>query len=100
MSILPPLRGQDRATAPLLSSPHLLFARLTAPCATALDAEAATIVTYDPRLRDAAAPQRLFLAPEVFGLDEKALSRWRWRKARGVSLCHRANALLKAAGSE
>jgi len=34
---------------------------------TALDAEAATIVTYDPHLRDAAAPQGLFVAPEVLG---------------------------------
>lgn len=31
--------------------------------ATALDAEAATLVTYDPRLRDAAAAQGLFVAP-------------------------------------
>jgi predicted nucleic acid-binding protein len=32
--------------------------------ATALDAEAVTIVTYDPRLRDAAAAHGLFAAPE------------------------------------
>ncbi len=31
--------------------------------ATALDAEAATIVTFDPRLRDAAGSQGLFVAP-------------------------------------
>jgi predicted nucleic acid-binding protein len=31
--------------------------------ATALDAEAATIVTFDPRLRDAAISQGLFVAP-------------------------------------
>jgi predicted nucleic acid-binding protein len=31
--------------------------------ATALDAEAATVVTFDPRLRDAAASQGLFVAP-------------------------------------
>jgi predicted nucleic acid-binding protein len=31
--------------------------------ATALDAEAATIVTFDPRLRDAATSQGLFVAP-------------------------------------
>ena len=31
--------------------------------ATALDAEAATIVTFDPRLRVAAATQGLFVAP-------------------------------------
>ena len=33
--------------------------------ATALDAEAATLVTYDPCLRDAAAAQGLFVAPEA-----------------------------------
>ena len=33
--------------------------------ATALDAEAATLVTYDPRLRAAAAAQSLFVAPET-----------------------------------
>jgi uncharacterized protein len=32
---------------------------------TALDAEAATLVTYDPRLRDAAAAHGLFVAPEI-----------------------------------
>lgn len=31
--------------------------------ATALDAEAATVVTFDPRLRDAAGSQGLFVAP-------------------------------------
>ena len=31
--------------------------------ATALDAEAATIVTFDPRLRDAAGSHGLFVAP-------------------------------------
>jgi predicted nucleic acid-binding protein len=31
--------------------------------ATALDAEAATVVTFDPRLRDAAISQGLFVAP-------------------------------------
>lgn len=31
--------------------------------ATALDAEAATVVTFDPRLRDAASSQGLFVAP-------------------------------------
>jgi len=31
--------------------------------ATALDAEAATVVTFDPRLRDAATSQGLFVAP-------------------------------------
>lgn len=33
--------------------------------ALALDAEAATLVAYDPRLRRAAAAQGLFLAPEI-----------------------------------
>ena len=33
--------------------------------ATALDTEAATLVTYDPRLRDAAAAQGLFVVPEM-----------------------------------
>ena len=32
--------------------------------ATALDAEAATVVTFDPRLRDAAISQGLFVAPQ------------------------------------
>ena len=32
--------------------------------ATALDAEAATVVTFDPHLRDAAMSQGLFVAPE------------------------------------
>jgi predicted nucleic acid-binding protein len=33
--------------------------------ATALDAEAATVVSFDPRLRDAAASQGLFVAPPL-----------------------------------
>ena len=33
--------------------------------ATALDAEAATVVTFDPRLRDAAISQGLFVAPPI-----------------------------------
>ncbi|MPZ21667.1 MAG: PIN domain-containing protein [Luteitalea sp.] len=33
--------------------------------ATALDAEAATVVSFDPRLRDAAASQGLFVAPTL-----------------------------------
>jgi predicted nucleic acid-binding protein len=40
--------------------------------ATALDAEAATLVTYDPRLRDAAAAQGLFAAPEMLPQGSKA----------------------------
>jgi predicted nucleic acid-binding protein len=31
--------------------------------ATALDAEATTVVTFDPRLRDAASSQGLFVVP-------------------------------------
>ena len=46
MSITIPLRALDAL--------HL---------ATALDAEAATVVTFDPRLRDAATSQGLFVAP-------------------------------------
>jgi len=33
--------------------------------ATALDAKAATVVTFDPRLRDAASSQGLFVAPST-----------------------------------
>ena len=33
--------------------------------ATALDSGAATIVTFDPRLRDAASSQGLFVAPNT-----------------------------------
>jgi len=33
--------------------------------ATALDAKAATVVTFDPRLRDAASSQGLFVAPNL-----------------------------------
>ena len=33
--------------------------------ATALDAEAATVVTFDPRLREAAGSQGLFVAPSI-----------------------------------
>ncbi len=33
--------------------------------ATALDAKAATVVTFDPRLRDAASSQGLFVAPTI-----------------------------------
>ncbi len=33
--------------------------------AMALDAKAATLVTYDPRLRDAAASRGVFVAPEI-----------------------------------
>ena len=46
LSLTPPLRALDAL--------HL---------ATALDAEAATVVTFDPRLRDAAISQGLFVAP-------------------------------------
>jgi predicted nucleic acid-binding protein len=35
--------------------------------ATALDAEAATVVTFDPRLRDAASSQGVFVVPSDHG---------------------------------
>jgi uncharacterized protein len=49
----------------LLSQDAPLRALDTLHVATALDAEAATLVTYDPRLRTAAAARGLFVAPEV-----------------------------------
>jgi predicted nucleic acid-binding protein len=64
--LTPPIHR--RAERLLLSSLDLPLRALDAlHVATALDAEAATLVTYDPRLRDAAAPQGLFVAPEVLG---------------------------------
>ena len=58
-------------TPPLHRRAERLMLSLTIPLraldalhlATALDAEAATVVTFDPRLRDAAATQGLFVAP-------------------------------------
>lgn len=61
--LTPPIHR--RAERLLLSSLDIPLRALDAlHVATALDAEAATLVTYDPRLRDAAASQGLFVAPE------------------------------------
>lgn len=49
----------------LLSLDNPLRALDALHVATALDAEAATLVTYDPRLRDAALSQGLFVAPDI-----------------------------------
>ena len=56
----PVLRRAERL---LLSLPMPLRALDALHLATALEAEAATMVTFDPRLRAAAAAQGLFLAP-------------------------------------
>jgi uncharacterized protein len=62
--LTPPIHR--RAERLLLSSLDLpLRAPDALHLATALDAEAATLVTCDPRLRDAAAAQGLFVAPDV-----------------------------------
>ena len=53
-----------RAERLLLLSEVQLRALDALHLATAMDAEAATIVTYDPRLRAAAAAQGMFVAPE------------------------------------
>ena len=58
-------------TPPIHRRAERLMLSLTTPLraldalhlATALDAEAATVVTFDPRLRDAAISQGLFVAP-------------------------------------
>ena len=64
--LTPPIHR--RAERLLLSALDLPLRALDAlHVATALDAEAATLVTYDPRLRDAAAAQGLFVAPDVSG---------------------------------
>ena len=47
----------------LLSLPISVRALDALHLATAVDAEAATFVTFDPRLRDAAGSQGLFVAP-------------------------------------
>jgi len=52
-----------RAERLMLSLPLLLRAHDALHLATALDAGAATVVTFDPRLRDAASSQGLFVAP-------------------------------------
>jgi predicted nucleic acid-binding protein len=62
---------QAELTPPIHRRAERLMLSLTIPLraldslhlATALDGEAATIVTFDPRLRDAAASQGLFVAP-------------------------------------
>ena len=52
-----------RAERLMLSLPLRLRALDALHLATALDEQAATVVSFDPRLRDAAASQGLFVAP-------------------------------------
>ena len=59
--LTPPIHR--RAERLMLSLPIPLRALDALHLATALDAEAATVVTFDPRLRDAAISQGLFVAP-------------------------------------
>lgn len=59
--LTPPIHR--RAERLMLSLPVPLRALDALHLATALDAEAATIVTFDPRLRDAAGSQGLFVVP-------------------------------------
>ena len=54
-----------RAERLMLSLPLPLRALDALHLATALDEQAATVVSFDPRLRDAAASQGLFVAPAV-----------------------------------
>jgi predicted nucleic acid-binding protein len=62
--LAPPIHR--RAERLLLSSLVLPLRALDAlHVATALDADAATLVSYDPRLREAAAAQGLFVAPDA-----------------------------------
>ncbi len=57
-----------RAERLLLTSVEIPLRALDAlHVALALDAEAATLVTFDPRLRHAASAQGLFVAPEIDG---------------------------------
>lgn len=64
VELTPPIhRRAERLLVSLLKVP--LRALDALHIAAALDAEAATLVTSDPRLRDAAASQGLFVAPEV-----------------------------------
>jgi predicted nucleic acid-binding protein len=64
---------QAELTPPIHRRAERLMLSLTIPLraldalhlATALDAEAATVVTFDPRLRAAAASQGLFVVPPV-----------------------------------
>lgn len=63
VELTPPIHR--RAERLLLSSLDVPLRTLDAlHVAAALDAEVATLVTYDPRLRRAAASQGLFVAPE------------------------------------
>lgn len=64
--LTPPIHR--RAERLLLSLAIPLRALDALHVATALDAEAATVVTFDPRLRDAAGSQGLFVAP--WGTDQ------------------------------
>ena len=59
--LTPPIHR--RAERLMLSLPVPFRALDALHLATALDAEAATIVTFDPRLRDAASLQGLFVVP-------------------------------------
>jgi len=61
--LTPPIHR--RAERLMLSLPIPLRALDALHLATALDAEAATVVTFDPHLRDAAASQGLFVAPAI-----------------------------------
>jgi uncharacterized protein len=61
--LTPPIHR--RAERLMLSVTMSLRALDALHLAAALDAEAATLVTFDPRLRDAAASQGFFVAPPV-----------------------------------
>lgn len=64
VELTPPIHR--RAERLLLSSPDIPLRALDAlHVVTALDAGAATLVTYDPRLRAAGVSQGLFVVPEV-----------------------------------
>jgi predicted nucleic acid-binding protein len=60
--LTPPIHRRAERLMLSLASP--LRALDALHLATALDAEAATVVTFDSRLRDAALSQGLFVAPE------------------------------------
>jgi hypothetical protein len=62
VELTPPIHR--RAERLLLSAREIPFERSTLHVATALAVDAATVVTYDPRLRAAAVSQGLFVAPE------------------------------------
>jgi predicted nucleic acid-binding protein len=61
--LTPPIHR--RAERLMLSLPIPLRALDALHLATLLDAEAATVVTFDPRLREAAASQGIFVAPAL-----------------------------------